>query len=220
MAFRAWLPSLVAGVDAGSSLPYLPEWDDKEYSLMAHGQFSEACSPFIKRMIYPWLAHVISSSSGISVPATCLILNLIAWATLAWCIASFLDRYVGKPWLAAIVLLTPVPLESLLRAYMPDLFHAALLSVFFYLLMRGRQRWALLMMLVAFLTRESTVLLCVCAAIVAWRRAQRLLFWGSIMVLGAGVVAGSRFAHLGLPNVHHLPDFSLPADQSSLQFHS
>lgn len=197
MAGRAWLPSLVFNVDPASILPYLVELDDELYSLMAHGRVSEARSPCTKRMLFPWLAHTVSSTSGISVPMACMILNTLAWGALAWFVTSFFSDFVGKPWLAAVALLTPIPLESLLRGYMPDLFHAALLSAFFYVLMRGRQRWALALMFAAFLTRESTLLLCVCAAGVAWWNGQKLLFRGSLVVLLAGVLAGSWFALLG-----------------------
>jgi hypothetical protein len=206
MLLRAWVPLGEFRLEKGTRLPYVAYLDDQFYRAMANGRFCDAPSPFTKRMLYPWLAHVISRAAETPVPIVCVVMNSAAWAVLAWCLTALLGEMTAKPWLAAVCLLTPIPLESLLFGYMPDLFHAALVSLFFLLLLRGRQRWALAALLTAFLARESTLLLCLCAAWVGWRRRQQALFWGSLAVLGAGVVAGAWFTHLGQPNKHHLPD--------------
>jgi hypothetical protein len=121
--------------------------------------------------------------------------------------AALLEETVGLPWLSVIFLLTPVTLELLLLGYMPELFHTALLSLFFLLLLRRRQRSALVVLFFAFLTRESTLGLCLVCIYSGWVRGERRLTFGSIAVLVAGILAGAWSARLGMPNTHHLPEF-------------
>lgn len=189
------------------TLPYAPVIDDTSYLAMAEGRTSEVASPFSKRVLYPWLCGMLSRHTRLSLPIACMTLNCAAWGLLAYCMAALLQDMIGLSWLSGVFLLTPVFLESLLLGYMPELFHTALLALFFLLILRKHQRWALAVLLLAFLTRESTLALCLVCAVISWFRGERRLAWGSIVVLVIGTAAGTWFARFGQPNVHHLPEF-------------
>src|SRR5258706_379965 len=114
-------------------LPFMHHWDSQSYYFMAAGKYAEVASPFSKRALYPWLAASLVRTSHIELATAFVILNLAAFAALAWCLAAALEIMTGKPFLAILLLLTPMPLESLELGYMPDLFHAALTALFFLL---------------------------------------------------------------------------------------
>ncbi|HEY3862488.1 MAG TPA: hypothetical protein VGO59_11410 [Verrucomicrobiae bacterium] len=206
VATHNYIPLVTYRPDNQFTLPYMPEIDDQSYRAMAEGKSSQVPSPFTKRAFYPWLCRVVSRCAKLSTPVTCMMLNCAAWGLLAYSLAALLEETAGLPWLSAIFLLTPVPLESLLLGYMPELFHMALLALFFLLLLRRRQQWALAILFLAFITRESTLVLCLVCAWIAWARGERRLAWGSLLALVAGTAAGAWFVRLGAPNLHHLPD--------------
>jgi hypothetical protein len=187
-------------------LPLLVAIDSDSYLLMAQDGLRQILSPFSKRFLYPWLAGALSRMTHQPVADVFLALNLTALLTLAFCLAESLRVMIGQPFLALLFLLTPFPLESFELAYMPDLFHMALVSLFFLLLLRQKARWALLVLFLAFLTRESTLLLCLFTAGLAWFRAQKRLSFGAGGVLCAGWAASSLFCRLGKPNLHRLPE--------------
>ncbi|HWD17664.1 MAG TPA: hypothetical protein VHB20_00165 [Verrucomicrobiae bacterium] len=187
-------------------LPYMVAIDDDAYKAMAEGKTSTVDSPFTKRFLYPYLAKSLTRLTGAPLPTICLALNLSAWTLLAVCVTAVLVKTTGQSWWAAIFLMTPMPSEALLLAYMPEVFHMALVSLFFLLLWSRRDLPALAALLLAFFTRESTLLLCVALFAVAWWRGERRLALGSAVTLVAGMVAGSMAARLGRPNIYALPD--------------
>jgi hypothetical protein len=188
-------------------LPLLAHWDSMCYYRMAIGEHAAVPSPFSKRALYPWLAGTLATTAHINVNTAFVIWNLLAFALLAWCISAALEITIGKPWLAVLLLLTPMPLESLELAYLPDLFHTALTAFFFLLLLKEKLWPALIVLFVSFATRESTLLMCLSTAALAFRRRHRILLVSSLAILVLGTLISNAFAKLGAPNLHHMPDF-------------
>jgi hypothetical protein len=187
-------------------LPPVYHCDSQNYRAMANGQYSEIWSPYSKRALYPFLARTVAAALGTRLEAAFLGLNLLAFTAIAYCLARCLALEGCDGRLVYLFLLTPFPLGSLELAYMPDLFHMALIALFFLLLLSERLVWALLVLFVAFVTRESTLLLClVCGGVALFRRKPALLA-GSLLVLLAGTLVTNYFARLGKPNLHHLPE--------------
>jgi hypothetical protein len=83
----------------------------------------------------------------------------------------------------------------------------SLMTLFFLLLAFEMEKWGLVVLLAAFLTRDNTLILSLVVCFVAWRSHRKILFWGGLIVLFAGLAFESWFVHLGLPNRHHLPEF-------------
>jgi hypothetical protein len=198
---------LRSGARRSINLPQLVTIDSESYLAMAKEGPSQITSPFSKRILYPWLAGALSRVTRQPIPAMFLTLNLTALLALAFCLAEILRMTVGKPFLALLFLLTPFPLESFELAYLPDLFHMALTAAFFLLLLRQEARSALVILLLAFLTRENTLVLCLFTIGLAWFRARKRLCVGVGGVLCAGLAASAYFCRLGKPNMHRLPDF-------------
>jgi hypothetical protein len=212
---------LLAGVASlywHGRLPLLPDyrgkplmtvgvWDSQSYLHMAQNLYGDVVSPFSKRWLYPLLARALENTAHLGWENSFLALNLFAFALLAWCIAASLEIILGKPWLALVLLFTPFPLESLQLAYLPDLFHMALTALLFLLLLKDRLIWALVVLFVSFAVRESTLLFCLVCAAAGWRYRRRSLLFGSLLVLVMSTLLTSRFARLGLPNIHKMPDF-------------
>lgn len=189
------------------SLPFLVATDSEYYLAMAQEGPAKIPSPFSKRIMYPWLAGTISRLTGQPMGSVFLALNLTALLGLAFCVAELLRETVGQPLLALLFLLTPFPLECFELAYLPDLFHMALLALFFLALLRNKTRWALLVLFLAFLTRENTLLLFLFTSGLAWFRGRKRLSLEAGGVLGAGLASYFLICRVGLPNNHHLPDF-------------
>lgn len=203
-AFHEHLPLLLEYREG--PLPPMYHWDSQSYLSIARGDYWDVASPFSKRALYPFLARSTSDALGISLDAAFLSLNLIAFGVFAYGLARCLAHVRLDSRIALLFLLTPFPLASLELAYMPDLFHMALVACFFWLLFERRWLLALLVLFAAFATRESTLLLCLVCAGVAFLHRQRPLFVGSLIVLCLGVIVTSTAARFGRPNVHHLPD--------------
>jgi hypothetical protein len=204
LAWHRHLP-LLKEVRQGE-VPIYFHWDSQSYLFMASGKYSEVASPFSKRALYPFMAATLTQGAHVELANSFLILNVVGFALLAYCISALLEILVGLPWLALLLLLTPMPLESLELGYLPDLFHGALTALFLLLLAKNKLLWALAVLMVAFAVRESTLLLCVVGAVLGYRQRQRTLWMGSLTVLVIGTIMGGQFAKLGKPNLHHMPE--------------
>lgn len=198
---------VIACLPPGSSLPYITTIDDNSYKLMAEGHSELVYSPFTKRVLYPFLARTLAHCSGITLARTCVALNLAAWTMLAFFLALLLYSEARWPWMAAPLLLTPMPLSALFLAYMPELLHMAFVAAFILFLWRGRDACALAALFAACVTRENTLLLCAVTIGVTLARGRRKLALGTLAVMATGFVIGAWFCSKGLANPYHLPDF-------------
>ena len=198
----------LCGKDDGQRpFPYDNSVDSHSYLQIAQGQIGQVESPFSKRVLYPALGGWLARHFHVSLAATFLGMGLFAYVLLAFCVAELLRLTIRLPWLALLFLLTPQPLIGAEMAYMPDLFHMSLLALFLLLWWHQAIKSAFVVLFIAFITRENTLLACLFLGYVAWRRKEKLLMAGAAGVLGAGMVVTSFFAKWGLPNRHHMPDF-------------
>ena len=198
----------LCGKDDGQRpFPYDNSVDSNSYLQIAQGQIGQVESPFSKRVLYPALGGWLAREFHLSLATTFLSMSLLAYALLAFCVAELLRVAINQPWLALLFLLTPQPLIGVQMAYMPDLFHMSLLSLFLLLWWKQAIKSAFIVLFIAFITRENTLLACLFLGYVAWRRREKILLAGALGVLGSGMVVTSFFAKWGLPNRHHMPDF-------------
>jgi hypothetical protein len=189
------------------SFPVSVARDSEAYAALATDGVRGIESPFSKRILYPWLVGVVSRALHQSVDRVFAIANLLALLGVAWCLAEISRDTVGQAWWALLLLLTPFPLESFELAYLPDLFHIALVSAYFLLLLRQHWIAAGFLLMAAFLTRENTLILCGLTALLAWRRRQFKMAGAAAGIMVAGWTATSWVAKMGRPNLHNLPDF-------------
>jgi hypothetical protein len=189
------------------SIPYQEIPDSSKYEDIAEGRISTIESPFTKRLLYPFVAGHLARTVQIPLSSAFLALNSAALLLLAFCLAASLRKMGANPWFAFFCLLTPLPLEALHSACLPDLCHMALVALFLLLVLYEREKCAFIVLLMAFMTRENTLLLCLfTGGIGLWRRRKNLVY-GSLIVLIAGSAFGSWAVRRGLPNTHHWPEF-------------
>jgi hypothetical protein len=200
------LPANPESRKAHLSLPY-PVADSDRYIAIAEDQLGEVESPFSKRTLYPWMAETLSRLAHISLPRSFLELNTAFFFFLGFTLTVIAVKLGGNPWFIVLCFLTPLPVEALQAAYLPDLCHMFFLALFFLLLLFDWEFLALAVMLTAFLVRENTLLLCVATGILAWLNGRKTLAFGSFIVLVAGSMAGGIFARVGLPNSHLWPEW-------------
>jgi hypothetical protein len=188
------------------SLPVMLSDDSQAYLTMATDGPGQVESPYTKRVFYPWLAGVLARMTGQDVSLIFMVLSTLALLSVAFCLAEILRTTVGRPWLALLFLLTPFPLETFELGCLPDLFHMALAAAFFLLAIRNQWKAALVFLLLGFLTRENTLVLCLCTVGLAWLRGRKRVALATGGVLVAGWTVTSFFGQFGKPNLHHLPD--------------
>ena len=128
--------------------------------------------------------------------------------TLLFSVSSKVKRRGTAAFLCVPFLLTPLLVEEVLHAYLPDLFHSALLGLFFYLYATDKWRAAMPVLLMAMLTRESTLLLCLVIVVLEliWGRRRVAISTALTAVVGM-LICGLVGTH-GQPNIHALGTFS------------
>ncbi|HZC45818.1 MAG TPA: hypothetical protein VE243_05035, partial [Candidatus Acidoferrum sp.] len=101
----------------------------------------------------------------------------------------------------------PFEIQSLPTYYLPDLLNAALLSIFLLAVASQTDLVAGILLLLLFLSRESTILIAATVIPIAIMAHRRTLGVAAIAATVAGVAITHYFAALGPANVHGLPDF-------------
>ena len=203
-----YLPLTLNSQQQGMPIPYVAAaLDTNHYIAIAEGRISEVPTPFSKRVLFPWMAGEVSRGFHMPLALAFVELNFLAFILAGYCLAAILQKLKVNPWWAVLFLVTPMPLECLQRAYIPDLFHMALLALFFLLLTYEWETPALGVLLAAFLTRDNTLIFCMVLCCLAWLARRKFLFWGGIFVFCAGIFCESWFSRMGRPNPHHLPEF-------------
>jgi hypothetical protein len=188
--------------------PELPftNLDNVTYYKMAQGDTSQIQAPFSRRALFPLLARGLSLSAGLSLRSAFILLDILSVALLVCILAKIIALFDLSPWIVAVFILTPFPVALMENGYMPDLFHAMLLSLFFLLILREKFLFALIVLAVAYMARENTLVLCLVFGVIAWLRNLRGAAIGSGLVILYGASFGAWALSRGLPNRHHLPD--------------
>jgi hypothetical protein len=110
----------------------------------------------------------------------------------------------GIPVLAIPIMLTPFLIRSASLIFLPDLFYAGLAGIFFYLLYRSYFWPSLLALLLAFLTRENALFLCLSLVGVGlYKKRFRWAIAGAVVLL-AGIMITSMAARQGLPQEYQM----------------
>ncbi len=178
--------------------------DSAQYRLLALGQHVLVPPPFSARILGPFLAAWLGVVSGRGVDTGFLILGVLCLVALISLIAGFLWSWRAPAGIFAAVFLMPFWIDMFHDYYLPDLLHAVLLAAMLGCLWYGRTTLALLLLLPAYLARESTLLVALCLIFALWRRIPvRAVVAGVLALLGAGMVS-RHFNQGGPASVHGL----------------
>jgi hypothetical protein len=178
--------------------------DSIAYRALALGRFGEVPGSISGRILHPALVRFVSWAASLSIDQAFLVVALITLAVLIGSVAWILKEVTGFGALVLPLLLEPVVIDEMFGLYYcQDLFFAALLSCFFVVLIKGRTWLALAILLPLYLTRESTILLALVWAALAWFESDSFVAGVCVAISFAGLFVSRKFASLGLPNVHH-----------------
>jgi hypothetical protein len=189
--------SILLGLPGAAYVP-----DAGQYRLLAVGQHGAVPAPFSARILGPALAGWLGRITGLGVDTGFLLLGIVCLIALLTLVARLLWSWQASPVLFAAVFLMPFWVDIFHDYYLPDPLHAAILAAILLCLLFGHTGLALLLLLPAYLARESTLLVALCLIFACWRRIRlRSALIGIMAIVCAGLVS-RHFAQTGPASVH------------------
>jgi hypothetical protein len=191
---------------------YPPYDEGKDYVAIANFNYADVSGYYGARVLHPLVVRVVANIARRPVDA-----QVFRWVSVASLIALFLFLafyYVAEfswaPWLFLFLAATATLVDEYRNYYWHDLFYTALCALFFLALRMNR--WVSLpILLMLYMTRESTILLVSVLVVVALLRRQ----WGfalSVLLVGvAGMKATSTLIAHAMPNKHGISMLTLDA---------
>ncbi|MEM3484503.1 MAG: hypothetical protein QXI12_02630 [Candidatus Methanomethyliaceae archaeon] len=199
--FVSFLTVLISWQD----LPFLST-DSYWYIEMAEGRTQNVVKPFSTRILHPMTVAVLKGISGLNTHQSFFMVGLLALGILTMTLSSIIKSVTPYPAITiAFVLFTPFFLNLFKDYYLPDLFHAAALGLYFLLLVHNKLRSSLLVLFLLCLTRESTILLTLSVTLVSWYRSQRKWALAALITTAVGILVVS-VAGQGQQNIHAMND--------------
>jgi hypothetical protein len=178
--------------------------DAGQYRLLALGQQSAVPAPFSARILGPGIAGWLGRATGLGVDTGFLILGVASLAAMLALVATLLWRIEAPLPVYAAIFFMPFWVDIFHDYYLPDPLHGAILAAILLCLLLGYSGWAVLLLLPAYLARESTSLVVLCLIFACWRRVPlRTAALGLGAVVGAGLISRT-YAHGGPGSVHQL----------------
>lgn len=210
-----FLASFISALTVMSTWNHLPHFssDSSYYKEMAEGHYSNVIKPFSNRILHPMLVRTLAGIFSISTDRAFFAWGLLALMTLAWTLSLILGRSDIPHYtvVSAVVVFTPLWLSLFRDYFLPDLFHAALLGLFFLVLLESeikqKFRWASLVLLfLLYLTRESTILLTLSIIVVSVYKSERRLAFAACISTLIGISVVSIAARHSPANIHAMND--------------
>ncbi len=178
--------------------------DAPEYRQFAVGGPVLVHSPYSERVLHPALVHLVSKLSGLSVDSAFLAVAIFMLVAFAMLVAVILFE-IGAPPLATVALMfCPLLLSVFHNMYFQDLTQWALIAGFFWLMMHDRVWSAMVMLMLAYITRESAVLLVGAVLLTGLMARDTRLLIGGALAFAIALAVTSASGSLGLPNEHHV----------------
>lgn len=214
--FLALFISAITVAITWHNLPYLSD-DSEHYIELAEGRAENVIKPYSNRIFHPLMVQTLATIGNISTDQSFFVWAIVALIILTLAV-SMIIRLVDLPnplIIIIAVLLTPFLLNLFKDYYLPDLFHAALLGLFFLLIACAQQvrqqcRWAIgasfLVLFLLVVTRESTILLTLSIVLISFYKSERKLAYAAIAATLVGIFAVSLAAHPGQTNIHAMND--------------
>lgn len=193
-----WLAILLL---SSGSLP-LRGGDGEWYVALARARPYQVGKPFSTRVLHPYFAASLASIGGINIDQAFLWIAVFSLLVCTISASYFITRTTHSPPLAFALLMSPLLYEYFTRCYLQDLFHAAILALFFVALAHERLMIALALLFAAVLTRESTLVLSAVLMVWALVGRRKALVLGAGLVSAAGLLVTSIAGGFGQGNIH------------------
>lgn len=161
--------------------------DVEFYLKIAQGDTAHVLQPFALRQLGPLVCRAIAAALHVSINTAFLTEGVISMLVLVGIVGFLLLRAGAR----ATMLLAVGGLAFWAALFnglaLPDLWFAALLSIFLLLLYQKHFLAAALMLFPLFLSRESTILVLVCLLVAGWRRMRMVDYAVAIIASFAGM---------------------------------
>lgn len=190
-----------------NNLPFF-EADSHWYISLAEGASQNVIKPFSTRILQPYTVGGLSILINIDLNTSFLIVGVITLIILVLTSTLLLKLISHSSLVVFSFLFTPF-LFSLFKDYfVPDLFFAALLGVFFFLLSRNWIWQSLPILFLLALTRESFLVLAICLVIFFLFKKKHYPYIISVILVSfAGIGITSLAGNQGQPNLHNASQF-------------
>lgn len=199
--FLAWVfrPSL-----------YAPYFEGRIYVEIARGDYSHISGYYGGRIVHPLVARLLARLSGAPIDAHAFlwlsVVSLIAFFVFFGIYCGWQYSSAGGAWI--FLLATATVIDQYRNYYWHDLFYAAICALFF-LTLRANAWLSLPLVLLLYMTRESTLILVIALLSVAIFHRRWLL---GVAVLAVGLLGAKLDSVLvarSLPSKHGIPMFLL-----------
>jgi hypothetical protein len=189
--------SIILGLRGAAYAP-----DAGQYRLLAIGQQGAVPAPFSARILGPATAGWLGRITGLGVDTGFLLLGIVCLIALLILVTRLLWSWQAGIVIFAAIFLMPFWVDLFHDYYLPDPLHAAILAAMLLCLLFGHTGLALLLLLPAYLARESTLLVAICLIFACWRRIRlRSALIGVVAIVCAGLVS-RHYAQTGPASVH------------------
>lgn len=157
-------------------LPYLPTLysDSGHYIALAEGRTEEVPKPYAGRFLHPASAGALSRTFGIPLFDAFSIIAVTSLLIFALVASAILAQHTGSALWILPVAVNPLLVHLFISAYLPDLFHMAMLALFFMFLSQELFVAAIVLFVPLCLIRETSMVLGM-VLVVAFLWQRRLL---------------------------------------------
>ncbi len=187
-------------------LPFHSCEDANWYMMMVEGNSEEVNRPFCNRILHPATVRALMDITHIGMDEAFRIISILALLLLTASITASLSASGVYPAWSFLLLFSPALLMLYKDHYLTDLFHASLLALLFFLLLKRKTWPSIVVLFLLCLSRESTLLLVLCIAVVGCLRKEWKLVAGSLLAALTGIVFTAIVVR-GQPNIHGMNMF-------------
>lgn len=181
---------------------YITHVDNAHYMQVAKGE--QAIKPFCQRIFFPKLAYITHQMSDLSLHKSFALWNTIALMLFITSVTILIKSITSCAAISIPILLTPYLIRSYSLVFLPDLFAACLTGLFFYLIYRSYFWPSLVVLLLAYLTRENAIFLCLSLAVLGFCTHRLRWTVAGLCVLVTGIIITSIAGRLGLPQPYEM----------------
>ena len=187
-------------------VPGVPDVDSYSYQRMAEGRMADVVRPYANRVLHPMIVRWTGGSFE-AVAGMTLLVTLAALAgliTLDGCRAGRDRREtLSEAGFFACLVCVPFLCSYLVEIYLCDLFVMALTVLFFWFLHKARLGWALVLLFLMQVARESTIVVAAAFGLVSLLRRR---WWTAAGVVGAVAGAMAAVAFLSRESLNNIHD--------------
>jgi hypothetical protein len=188
----------------------IPSWNADNGYYIKVSQWEPVRRPFSSRLLYPNMARLIMDITGLSIPQSFIVCNTFALLLFLFLSTHLIKTITSFAPLAIPLLCNPLILCYFQTAYLPDLFFAGLVSLYFVLILHSYFKVSLLILLFLCATREAALILIISMMFVCIYQSKWKLVLSLAIVMVLGIAINSFSARFGLPT---------PANMNPLLFY-